>query len=158
MTDDFSASFAHLRRKALHLPTQSFACAPAKLCIRLRKALHVLSQSFACAYAKHCMRQRKALHPLPQTFAYLIIYISRLNQWSLTVGSACKWYLHPYMLRCVYFHPAYFLAVFFLAVAAVFGLAAVFASGFVSVSAFVAAGFSIPLSSTVKMSVEYGLI
>ena len=136
MTDDFSASFAHLRRKALHPSTQSFACAPAKLCICLRKALH----------------------PLPKTFAYLIIYISRLNQWSLTVGSACKWYLHPYMLRCVYFHPAYFLAVFFLAVAAVFGLAAVFASGFVSVSAFVAAGFSIPLSSTVKMSVEYGLI
>ena len=136
MTDDFSASFAHLRRKALHPSTQSFACAPAKL----------------------CMCQRKAFHPLPQTFAYLIIYISRLNQWSLTVGSACKWYLHPYMLRCVYFHPAYFLAVFFLAVAAVFGLAAVFASGFVSVSAFVAAGFSIPLSSTVKMSVEYGLI
>ena len=136
MTDDFSASFAHLRRKALHPSTQSFACAPAKLCICLRKALH----------------------PLPQTFAYLIIYISRLNQWSLTVGSACKWYLHPYMLRYVYFHPAYFLAVFFLAVAAVFGLAAVFASGFVSVSAFVAAGFSIPLSSTVKMSVEYGLI
>ena len=138
MTDDFSASFAHLRRKALHPSTQSFACAPAKLCMCLRKAFH----------------------PLPQTFAYLIIYIyiSRLNQWSLTVGSACKWYLHPYMLRCVYFHPAYFLAVFFLAVAAVFGLAAVFASGFVSDSAFVAAGFSIPLSSTVKMSVEYGLI
>ena len=136
MTDDFSASFAHLRRKALQPSTQSFACAPAKLCMCLRKALHAS----------------------PQTFAYLIIYISRLNQWSLTVGSACKWYLHPYMLRCVYFHPAYFLAVFFLAVAAVFGLAAVFASGFVSDSAFVAAGFSIPLSSTVKMSVEYGLI
>ena len=138
MTDDFSASFAHLRRKALQPSTQSFACAPAKL----------------------CMCSRKAFHPLPQTFAYLIIYIyiSRLNQWSLTVGSACKWYLHPYMLRCVYFHPAYFLAVFFLAVAAVFGLAAVFASGFVFVSAFVSAGFSIPLSSTVKMSVEYGLI
>ena len=136
MTDDFSASFAHLRRKALHPSTQSFATVHAKL----------------------CMCSRKALHVLPQTFAYLIIYISRLNQWSLTVGSACKWYLHPYMLRCVYFHPAYFLAVFFLAVAAVFGLAAVFASGFVSVSAFVSAGFSIPLSSTVKMSVEYGLI
>ena len=135
MTDDFSASFAHLRRKALQPSTQSFACAPAKLCIRLRKALHP---------ANVCLSNH--------------IYISRLNQWSLTVGSACKWYLHPYMLRCVYFHPAYFLAVFFLAVAAVFGLAAVFASGFVSVSAFVAAGFSIPLSSTVKMSVEYGLI
>ena len=53
MTDDFSASFAHLRRKALHPSTQSFACAPAKLCMCLRKAFH----------------------PLPQTFAYLIIYI-----------------------------------------------------------------------------------
>ena len=116
----------------------------AKLCIRPRKALHVLPQSFASAPTNVCLSNH--------------IYISRLNQWSLTVGSACKWYLHPYMLRCVYFHPAYFLAVFFLAVAAVFGLAAVFASGFVSVSAFVAAGFSIPLSSTVKMSVEYGLI
>ena len=126
----------------------------AKLCICPRKALQPSTQSFACAPAKLCICLRKALHPLPQTFAYLIIYISRLNQWSLTVGSACKWYLHPYMLRCVYFHPAYFLAVFFLAVAAVFGLAAVFASGFVSVSAFVSAGFSIPLSSTVKMSVE----
>ena len=30
MTDDFSASFAHLRRKALHLPTQSIASAHAK--------------------------------------------------------------------------------------------------------------------------------
>ena len=112
----------------------------AKLCIRPRKALHVPTQSIACVSTNVCLSNH--------------IYISRLNQWSLTVGSACKWYLHPYMLRCVYFHPAYFLAVFFLAVAAVFGLAAVFASGFVSVSAFVAAGFSIPLSSTVKMSVE----
>ena len=144
MTDDFSASFALLRRKALHPSTQSFACAPAKLCICLRKALHLPTQSIASAPTNVCLSNH--------------IYISRLNQWSLTVGSACKWYLHPYMLRCVYFHPAYFLAVFFLAVAAVFGLAAVFASGFVSVSAFVAAGFSIPLSSTVKMSVEYGLI
>ena len=144
MTDDFSASFAHLRRKALHLPTQSFATVHAKLCMCSRKALHVPTQSFASAPTNVCLSNH--------------IYISRLNQWSLTVGSACKWYLHPYMLRCVYFHPAYFLAVFFLAVAAVFGLAAVFASGFVSVSAFVAAGFSIPLSSTVKMSVEYGLI
>ena len=116
----------------------------AKLCMCLRKALHAPTQSFASAPANVCLSNH--------------IYISRLNQWSLTVGSACKWYLHPYMLRCVYFHPAYFLAVFFLAVAAVFGLAAVFASGFVSVSAFVSAGFSIPLSSTVKMSVEYGLI
>ena len=137
MTDDFSASFAHLRRKALQPSTQSFACALAKLCMCLRKALQLLDEP-------SCLSNH--------------IYISRLNQWSLTVGSACKWYLHPYMLRCVYFHPAYFLAVFFLAVAAVFGLAAVFASGFVSVSAFASAGFSIPLSSTVKMSVEYGLI
>ena len=132
----------------------------AKLCNRSRKALHVPTQSIACANAKLCIRLRKALQLLDEPSCLSNhIYISRLNQWSLTVvGSACKWYLHPYMLRCVYFHPAYFLAVFFLAVAAVFGFAAVFASGFVSVSAFVSAGFSIPLSSTVKMSVEYGLI
>ena len=42
MTDDFSASFAHLRRKALHPSTQSFASAHAKHCIRLRKAMHLL--------------------------------------------------------------------------------------------------------------------
>ena len=54
MTDDFSASFAHLRRKALHLPTQSFATVHAKLCMCSRKALHVPTQSIACAYAKHC--------------------------------------------------------------------------------------------------------
>ena len=33
----------------------------AKLCIRPRKALHVLPQSFACAYAKLCMRLHKRL-------------------------------------------------------------------------------------------------
>ena len=32
-TDDFCASLAHLRRKALHPPTQSIASANAKLCI-----------------------------------------------------------------------------------------------------------------------------
>ena len=41
-------------RKALHVPTQSIACAYAKLCMCSRKALHVPTQSIACAYAKHC--------------------------------------------------------------------------------------------------------
>ena len=33
----------------------------AKLCIRPRKALHLPTQSFASAHAKLCIRQRKAL-------------------------------------------------------------------------------------------------
>ena len=38
-TVDYCARIAHLGRKALHPPTQSFASAHAKLCIRQRKAL-----------------------------------------------------------------------------------------------------------------------
>ena len=53
-TNDFCASFAYLR---------------AKLCIRPRKALHLPTQSIACANAKRCNRQRKALHPPTQSFA-----------------------------------------------------------------------------------------
>ena len=44
------------QRKALQLPTQSFASANAKLCIRQRKALHLLTQSFATVRAMHCLR------------------------------------------------------------------------------------------------------
>ena len=58
-TDDFwtvlpisDAKHCIRQRKALQVPTQSFACAIAKLCMCYRKALHVLSQSFACAIAK----------------------------------------------------------------------------------------------------------
>ena len=47
-TNDFCASFAYLRRKALHPSSQSIACANAKLCNRQRKALHPSTQSFAC--------------------------------------------------------------------------------------------------------------
>ena len=39
------------QRKALHLPTQSFATANAKLCNRPRKALHLPTQSFASVNA-----------------------------------------------------------------------------------------------------------
>ena len=45
-----STCFAHLRRKALHLPTQSFATAHAKLCIRPRKALHPPTHSFSWSF------------------------------------------------------------------------------------------------------------
>ena len=51
-----------ISRKALHLPTQSFATVHAKLCICLRKALQPPTQSFASANAKHC------LHPSPCFF------------------------------------------------------------------------------------------
>ncbi len=68
-TNDFCASFAYLRRKALHPSSQSIACANAKLCNRQRKALHAPMQSFAIANAKLCNRQRKALHPPTQSFA-----------------------------------------------------------------------------------------
>ena len=40
-TVDYCARIAHLGRKALHPPTQSFATANAKLCNRQRKALHI---------------------------------------------------------------------------------------------------------------------
>ena len=63
-------SSAHLRRKALHLPTQSFATAHAKHCKCQRKALQVPTQSIACANAKHCMCQRKALHPPTHSFSW----------------------------------------------------------------------------------------
>ena len=39
-TVDYCARIAHLGRKALHPPTQSFVTANAKLCNRQRKALH----------------------------------------------------------------------------------------------------------------------
>ena len=54
-TNDFCASFAYLRRKALHPSSQSIACANAKLCNRQRKALHPPTQSIASAHAKLCM-------------------------------------------------------------------------------------------------------
>ena len=41
----------------------------AKLCICQRKALHLPTQSFAIAHAKLCNRPRKALQPYLQTFA-----------------------------------------------------------------------------------------
>ena len=44
-------------RKALQLPTQSFAIANAKLCNRQRKALQPPTQSFATANAKLCLTQ-----------------------------------------------------------------------------------------------------
>ena len=46
-TNDFCVPTLPISRKALHLPTQSFATVHAKLCIRPRKALHLPMQSFA---------------------------------------------------------------------------------------------------------------
>ena len=77
-TNDFCASFAYLRaklcirpRKALHLPTQSIACANAKLCNRQRKALHVPTQSFACFSTELIPRA-----PICSALGYVIVGVS----------------------------------------------------------------------------------
>ena len=81
-TDDFCASLAHLRRKALHLPTQSFASANAKHCICQRKALH--------AHAKLCIRLRKALHwlSLKHSLGKGVFILKSLSHVFQTLGSA----------------------------------------------------------------------
>ena len=77
-TNDFCASFAYLRaklcirpRKALHLPTQSIACANAKLCNRQRKALHPPTQSFACFPTELIPRA-----PICSALGYVIVGVS----------------------------------------------------------------------------------
>ena len=77
-TNDFCASFAYLRaklcirpRKALHLPTQSIACANAKLCNRQRKALHPPTQSFACFSTELIPRA-----PICSALGYVIVGVS----------------------------------------------------------------------------------
>ena len=77
-TNDFCASFAYLRaklcirpRKALHLPTQSIACANAKLCNRQRKALHPSTQSFACFPTELIPRA-----PICSALGYVIVGVS----------------------------------------------------------------------------------
>ena len=77
-TNDFCASFAYLRaklcirpRKALHLPTQSIACANAKLCNRQRKALQSPTQSFACFSTELIPRA-----PICSALGYVIVGVS----------------------------------------------------------------------------------
>ena len=64
-TDDFGASFTHLRRKALQPFPQTFATVPANVCNLCLKRLHPLPQTFAST----CNRPRKALPLSPQAFA-----------------------------------------------------------------------------------------
>ena len=63
-TDDFSASFALLRRKALQPFPQTFATFASNVCILCLKRLHPLPQTFAST----CKRPRKALPLSPQAF------------------------------------------------------------------------------------------
>ena len=84
-TNDFCASFAYLRaklcirpRKALHLPTQSIACANAKLCNRQRKALHVPTQSFACFSTELIPRA-----PICSALGYVIVVVSARGNYCL---------------------------------------------------------------------------
>ena len=64
-TDDFSASFALLRRKALQPLPQTFATFASNVCSLCLKRLHPLPQTFAST----CKRPRKALPLSPQAFA-----------------------------------------------------------------------------------------
>ena len=84
-TNDFCASFAYLRaklcirpRKALHLPTQSIACANAKLCNRQRKALHPSTQSFACFSTELIPRA-----PICSVLGYVIVVVSARGNYCL---------------------------------------------------------------------------
>ena len=62
-TDDFGASFTHLRRSALQPLPQCTASALAVHCIRPCSALPLFPQSFASAIVNVCIRHRKRLHP-----------------------------------------------------------------------------------------------
>ena len=64
-TDDFGASFTHLRRSALQPLPQCTASALAVHCIRPCSALPLFT-------ANVCTRHRKRLHPPSQTFASAI--------------------------------------------------------------------------------------
>ena len=84
-TNDFCASFAYLRAKlcirpgkALHLPTQSIACANAKLCNRQRKALHPSTQSFACFSTELIPRA-----PICSALGYVIVVVSARGNYCL---------------------------------------------------------------------------
>ena len=88
-TNDFCASFANLRakhcirpRKALHLPTQSIACANAKLCNRQRKALHVPTQSFTQSFA--CFSTELIPRaPIRSALGYVIVVVSARGNYCL---------------------------------------------------------------------------
>ena len=56
-TDDFGASFAHLRRSALQPPPQCTATAPAVHCNRLCSALHPPGPIWSTLNANTCVRQ-----------------------------------------------------------------------------------------------------
>ena len=77
-TNDFCASFAYLRRKALHPSSQSIACANAKLCNRQRKALHPSTQSFACFSTELIPRA-----PICSALGYVIVVVSARGNYCL---------------------------------------------------------------------------
>ena len=93
-TNDFCASFAYLRaklcirpRKALHLPTQSIACANAKLCNRQRKALHPPTQSIASAHAKLCMFSHRTYTQGADMLCLGLCYCWGFSSWKLLIIS-----------------------------------------------------------------------
>ena len=67
-TDDFGASFTHLRRSALQPLPQCTATAPAVHCIRPCSALPLFPQVCATVPASTCVRPCKYVNPFPQVF------------------------------------------------------------------------------------------
>ena len=99
-TADLCASLAYLRakhcicqRKALQLPTQSFATANAKLCNRQRKALQSPMQSFASAPTNVCVKRRLHLEtPSPyfsQSHSLMCGLLAGTRQWGRPILPAC---------------------------------------------------------------------
>ena len=82
-TNDFCASFAYLRRKALHPSSQSIACANAKLCNRQRKALHPPTQSIASAHAKLCMFSHRTYTQGADMLCLGLCYCWGFSSWKL---------------------------------------------------------------------------
>ena len=81
-TNDFCASFAYLRRKALHPSSQSIACANAKLCNRQRKALHAPTQSFTQSFA--CFSTELIPRaPICSALGYVIVVVSARGNYCL---------------------------------------------------------------------------
>ena len=67
-TDDFGASFTHLRRSALQPLPQCTASALAVHCIRPCSALPLFPQVCATVPASTCVRPCKYVNPFPQVF------------------------------------------------------------------------------------------
>ena len=74
-----------LFRIGLTISVPVLSISHAKLCIRQRKALQLPTQSFATANAKHCICQRKALHLPTQALLTQMGAICVKRKWCIMV-------------------------------------------------------------------------